>query len=484
MDFFNQFKEKKKKIMQIKVIGGIIAAFLPILLFAVLMVVIVSPLLLYIDKTASIYNEDGTVDRAKRTFENAILDKEEEWNEKGVQIDKELILSVLLYGRSYNYDGNYTIPDDCDIENLDSCTMNNVNPKDRKLIKYAKELADGMVKSETVYSCQNVTTTLKAVCEEEVSFNYFDKLPFPILALVPNNPGGDFSGGGCENPKMEEVTIYGDEKYCGEDSELCDNVCDAGYKLNSKIVYKLKTTDEYIEFLKTDYNLYSKLVEVGVVKANSKLSKEEVLDKAISEIYDIYYLVRKSDYYGSGNFPALTYASGSFNGTIWSWNQCSTELKKAIIPHTSRSYCAGGCGLAATATIISSLSGKVTDPVAIGSTYCNSSLCTDGGTYGFSIAVRAANEHGFSYSSNFSGDNQEMMQEMVNKLAAGNSLVMVRVGAGTISSGYHFIVLTGVNSDGTVTMADSGRPSNSNKSWSLEEVARNAAPGGFMIFSR
>lgn len=487
MDMFDKYKEFKNKLSKIKIVGGILTFAFPILLIFILIVAIVSPVTLFLDKTASIYNPDGTINSNKKTFESVILEKEEKFKEKGVIIDKELILSVLLYGNGYDVLEDYDIPEGCDLDNPDTClTEDVVGKKNVNLSKNAAKLAEGMVKEVTIYFCQDKYVTSKRVCADDtVSFHSSFQSIVPILNLMPNLPtdGGD-SLGGCKNMTTVEEVTYGEKKYCGEDnSSLCNDVCKSGYKSSHEVIYRLKDKDEFIDFLKNDYNLYEKLVDAGMGEASGE-AREKMVDQAIEEIYDIYDVVKSTYDESSGIFPSLTYTSGSFNGTIYAWNQCSNELKKAIIPYTHRSYCEGGCGLAATASIISSLGGSEVNPIAIAKSYCTSNLCTNSGTYGFDIAVRAANEHGFSYSANFSGDNQEMMQEMVEKLAAGNSLVMVRVGPGTISSGTHFLVLTGVNKDGTVTMADSGRPSNNNQSWTLKEVAANAKPYGFKIFSR
>lgn len=487
MDIFDKYKEFKNKLLKIKIVGGILAFAFPLLLIFILIVALVSPITLFLDKTASIYNPDGTINSNKNTFESVILEKEAKFKEKGVIIDKELILAVLFYGNGYDGFEDYELPEGCDIDNPDTCIMDDFSSTQNvNLSKNAAQLAEGMVKEITVHFCQDKYVTSKRVCADDtVSFQSSFQSVLPILNLMPNLPidGGD-SLGGCKKFTTVEKTTYGERKYCGEDdASLCNNVCNDGYAHSQETVFQLKDKDEFIDFLKNEYHLYDKLVAAGMGEASGE-KKEEMIDRAIAEIYEIYDVVKSTYDESNGIFPSLTYTSGSFNGTIYAWNQCSRELSEAVIPYTSRSYCNSGCGLAATATIISSLGSNEINPITIGKSYCTSNLCTNGGTYGFDIAIRAANERGFSYSSNFSGDNQDMMQEMVDKLAAGNSLVMVRVGPGTISSGTHFIVLTGVNEDGTVTMADSGRTSNNNKNWTLEEIAKNAKPSGFKIFSR
>ena len=56
-------------------------------------------------------------------------------------------------------------------------------------------------------------------------------------------------------------------------------------------------------------------------------------------------------------------------------------------------------------------------------------------------------------------------QEVINALGSGNSLVIVLMGPGTFTTGGHFIVLTGVNSSGQVSVADPASRDRTNTKW-------------------
>ncbi len=397
------------------------------------------------------------------TYMTYIKEVSEKWKAEGIVIDEALVSSVLFYEKGYYSNDYYYL--DCALDGSGNC-LEDDSVNSQVIARQAEQLADGMVKTVIQYFCQERIVRTWTTCE--------------YVSSNPNDP--------CIEVEHTEVS-YGEEKFCGEDDEtLCNQTCSPGYQLSSKEIYRLKSTDEYIQFLKEDYKIGEKLQDAGWNIPNDPTLRDEAINEAISEIYDMYYVIKNFQATTnpiSGEFPSLTYSSGSFNGLIYTWNQCGGDLANVAIPFTGgRSYCAGGCGLVASATIVSSLLGREISPVTIGSSFCTANLCTSGGTYGFEIAKQAASAYGFQYSAQFSSSDETMMQEAVDKLARGNSLVMVRVGAGTIANGLHFIVITGVNADGTVTIVDSGRPSNNNRTWTLEEIGKNAMPGGFMIVSR
>ena len=510
MDFFNEIrkkrKEKKQKKLIFKIIGGIVSFLLPLLLVMILIFLVLSPLLLFLDKTASIFNPDES-QNDKKTFESAILVKEKEYlDEHNLQIDKELILSVLMYGRSYNYDGEYDVDDECfGIASLfknelnDSCNSESRNDS-KKLTKYAKLLADGMVKHYYEYTCAHYENVTKTECDEALNIPNQSPLKYNsyLLRIEQQDGGGSSGGGSSSNCRTVTEKEHDDLQYCDwspreNDDYLCEGICDPEYDVYKEEKWELKSKEEFITWLKLSefeedeygdkgYNIADKLREVHINM--SAEDEEKTVDEAISDIYLFYESVKQSNSSNPNNpaaLPDLVYTEGGFSGKIYAWNQCA--LGGATIPYSGRSYCSGGCGLASTATIIGSLTGSGISPIEIGNTYCTPSTCVSGGTYGFDICSRAARANGLTVSS-FGASNGTMMQYAIKKMGEGNSLIQILLKAGSPTGNRvgHFIVITGFNSDGTVSVVDSGYPSNNSKRFQFADLARYS--DGMLLVSR
>lgn len=289
----NQNK-KGKNSTKVKLLLAMAPVAFILLFFLLLIVVFIAPIAGFLD---GIYD---TSDSSKRTFTSEIVKLEEEWSNKGVQLDKELILAVILYGRGYDYSGDYAF--ECDSDDIDSCITDN-NDKinnNGKLIKYVREIAKGMVKEETVYKCRNNKEKTVTVCDDEVSFHTQNRLqPYSyLLQLVPVIPEG---GVLPENCHKETQIEYGEWKRCGQEKSSCDTICDAGYKDDTETIHLLKTEEEFRTWLKETgkdefgdegYNLSAKLKEVNINITGTEEEKEAKLDEIIDRIYDTYTLAK------------------------------------------------------------------------------------------------------------------------------------------------------------------------------------------------
>lgn len=454
-----QIEEMKKKLMKVKLFLMVVPIVILILFFVVLLVVIVSPILGFMDGTFD------TTDRTKNTFINTILDREEYWNEKGVQIDKELILSVLLYGRAYDYDGDYEL-ENCDLEDIDSCITSSIKKEDnKKMIKYAKELADGMVKEQTIWSCRNQKEVTKVICDDEKAFlpkNTFEPYSY-LLRLEIDIPSGDGGSGPCHT---ETQTVYTEWNTCGyDDRSLCDYTCDAGYETSSEKVYNIKTKEEFTAWLKetgTDefgdkgYNLAEKLKDVDIEITGSEEEREKKLDETIESIYNIYVLARNTD--GDSYFMNI---GDPYDGDYTKWKQGNPAWANHPLGTTPRSTIGNyGC-LATSLAVQIARSGTYIDMGFLGADNFNPGTFigrirqhgafTAGGSYIWNNQGIAQLAPNFRYrgQEKLTGSWSNKLSQIYSHLEQGHYLILAVKDYG------HWVAVTGI-SDGNIMIVDPG----------------------------
>ncbi len=491
MDFFNEAKQKikeaKKKWKALKIIGGILSAVAPILLFGILFIIFLSPLLLFIDKTASIFNPDGSQNN-KKTFEAAILKKEEHYNGDPyhVQIDKELILAVLLYGRGYGFGKEYSVDEkgaedgttiDCDLEDPDDCFgERDIIPlaERRKLIRYSNYLADGMVKQYYEYTCTHFEEKEYWDCNDE-AFNFNNHSAFDLnsyyLRLVPIDGGGGV-GDNCTKVK-KNVDVY--TNFCGESPNLfnteleqnCKSLCEDDQRVDKELKYGLKTKEEFITWLKLSqfeldeygdwgYNLGEKLKDVGVT-LHPGTEGEEELDKIIEEIYDLYETIKKNSEPDGGGY--IDDIADPYGGDYGEWSQLNPAWSWVKIGKTAT---LGKYGCLATSIAIQvKRSGSRIDYGYLGSNSFNPGTWAqkikqegrfnDGGYFqwvapGTPISRVCPN---FIYVGMY-GAYGDKVSQIANYLSQGYYVIIdVRPQSG------HWVAVTGV-SNGDITIADPG----------------------------
>lgn len=157
----------------------------------------------------------------------------------------------------------------------------------------------------------------------------------------------------------------------------------------------------------------------------------------------------------TGNFsPIHYYNQGDYGEPYGSYGTIATH----------------GCGPTSLAIVISSITGVDHDPVEITNYVCEHGGCTGGGTAWANI-TSTGEDYGLDVT------NTSNRQEVIDALGKGDSLVIVIMCAGHFTSGGHFIVLTGVTSDGKVTVADPASRDRSTE-WDFDTVAGESCGGG------
>lgn len=135
-----------------------------------------------------------------------------------------------------------------------------------------------------------------------------------------------------------------------------------------------------------------------------------------------------------------------------------------------------GCGPTSMAIVVSSLTDKTVDPVAMSKwAYENGYWCSKSGSY-HSLIPGAAKHWGLPVE----GCTASEPQRIVDALSSGK-LVVALMTKGHFTSGGHFMVLRGVQ-DGKILVADPASYKRSQKAWDLNiilnEASRRAGAGG------
>lgn len=135
-----------------------------------------------------------------------------------------------------------------------------------------------------------------------------------------------------------------------------------------------------------------------------------------------------------------------------------------------------GCGPTSMAIVVSSLTGRIVDPVEMARwAYENGYWCKGSGSY--HALIPAASQH---FGLPVSGCSASEPQRILDALSEGK-LVVAIMAKGHFTKSGHFIVLRGVQ-DGKILVADPGSYNRSGQSWDfsiiLNEASRRAAAGG------
>ncbi|MDU5947755.1 C39 family peptidase [Paenibacillus macerans] len=136
-----------------------------------------------------------------------------------------------------------------------------------------------------------------------------------------------------------------------------------------------------------------------------------------------------------------------------------------------------GCGPTSLAIVVSTLTDKAVDPVAMSKwAYDNGYLAEGTGSY-HSLIPDGARHFGLKVD----GVTVKEQQKIIDALASGK-LVIAIMGKGHFTSSGHFIVLRGVTDDGQILVADPASKKRSEKAWDfsiiLKEARKNAGAGG------
>ena len=179
----------------------------------------------------------------------------------------------------------------------------------------------------------------------------------------------------------------------------------------------------------------------------------------------------------------LTYVkSSSFNGQIVYYNQgdykgyyLSTDPKNKWNSGTIPS---AGCGPTAIAMIIASIQRSNVDPIQTTSKVCKYGRCSSGGTWIDDLYKTLTND----YHMNAKWEGKK--QNVINALSSGNSLVLALMGPGTFTSGGHYIVLTGIDSEGKVSVADPASRDRTKKKYSFNLILEQKQASNFIVVTQ
>lgn len=148
----------------------------------------------------------------------------------------------------------------------------------------------------------------------------------------------------------------------------------------------------------------------------------------------------------------ISYVNSSF-GQVRYWNQRDFLEYYSTDPNNINQYGGAtikshGCGPTSIAIIASSMLGRNISPIETTAKLCARGGCSSGGSYNQSLADSMRLDYGLNVTTTTND------QVVINALATKNALVIAHMGPGTFTSGGHYIVLTGVTSDGMVSVAD------------------------------
>lgn len=182
--------------------------------------------------------------------------------------------------------------------------------------------------------------------------------------------------------------------------------------------------------------------------------------------------------YTNSNFGNIIYYNqGDYKNYYYSSNPSKPQYYRSNKkPATISSH---GCGPTSLAIIVSSMLNKQITPIETTSKVCLKKGCTSDGSY-YSQLVTVGSDYGLNATTT------KKDQDVINALGSGNSLVIVLMGPGTFTKGGHYIVLTGVNDKGQVSVADPASRKRTETKWfsfnTIVEQRKKYAP--YMIFSR
>lgn len=191
----------------------------------------------------------------------------------------------------------------------------------------------------------------------------------------------------------------------------------------------------------------------NALKADEKTS-DETLDSRMNII--INNIFNTTGEYSDGKIGAnayianVEYLTGSFKNSIHYFNQndYASSPYGAISGATIKSH---GCGPTSMAIVISSFKNQDISPVETTNWACSNGYCTESGSAHALIPALAA-QYGLSSSNEIASNGN--LQPIVDALASGNSLVVVLAKSGEFTKSGHFLVLTGIDSSGNISIAD------------------------------
>lgn len=219
---------------------------------------------------------------------------------------------------------------------------------------------------------------------------------------------------------------------------------------------------------------YSGDVKEGYIYKTQKNNALKVTEKTVTEKIDeninsiIESIFTTTGKYSDGKIGAsaytanVTYVNGSFKNKIAYYNQNDYKSYPYGNYGTIASH---GCGTTSMAIVISSFLGREVSPVETTNWACSNGYCTSSGS-SHSVIPGLAAQYGLNSTNEISSSSN--LQPVVDALASGNSLVVVLAKSGEFTNSGHFLVLTGVDASGNISVADPASRKKTEKTYTLD----------------
>ncbi|MFR5631492.1 MAG: transglycosylase SLT domain-containing protein [Monoglobales bacterium] len=231
----------------------------------------------------------------------------------------------------------------------------------------------------------------------------------------------------------------------------------------------------------TNQNSFHYVLRLFEVAQNGKEGVEELLYQVTSWKNNVSGAGTSEDIFTStiltgGDTISYETAVGCIREVVY-YNQ--GEEPWASLDYGGSNIRTSGCGPTALAIVISTLTGEQVNPQMTAQYAISKGLYVKGKGTSHAFPMMAARNWGLSVER----VRREQMNEVIRELKKGKMAVVI-CAENTITKGGHFIVLTGVTSDGYITIADPGSRSRTGKLYSpttIQSYARNLSEGGIWI---
>ena len=254
-------------------------------------------------------------------------------------------------------------------------------------------------------------------------------------------------------------------------------------------VYKLNET-EIKELIKDSLGVSSNRDGADVSLRLTSLSPDQLMDKLgysneeknwVRLLYNTttnsQIILSNDPDYISGydtDYSGITFGSGETQ--VIYYNQMDSRWANIMYGRSS-TIGQAGCGPTSLAIVVSTLTGKNTDPVEISKwSVANGHRCEGNGSY-HSLIPKGAQHYGLQVE----GVKKNEGQKIVDALSAGKLIISI-MNPGHFTRSGHFIVLRGVTESGKILVADPASYSRSGQEWDLSiilnEARGDAASGG------
>lgn len=188
------------------------------------------------------------------------------------------------------------------------------------------------------------------------------------------------------------------------------------------------------------------------ISAYLALKEGYTYDKLIDKFYGQPIVTLSDGVYDTN----LSYVTGNV-GNIYYWNQ--QDFAEYDYGYGCGSIKDCGCGPTSVAIVASTLLNRSISPVETTKHVCDLKGCTSSGSINATLGTTLNQIYNIRTVS--TNDNQDV----INALGSGNALVIALMGPGLFTTGGHYIVLTGVNDQGQVSVADPWSRKNTEQKW-------------------